>query len=78
MNLKIYHNQDVDADELATAGGDKRMFVVRFCKGCGNCLDACTHDALSMVDEKAYIEHSKCVLCGYCRKECPHSMIRII
>lgn len=78
VNLKIYHNQDVDADELATAGGDKRMFVVRFCKGCGNCLDACTHDALSMVDEKAYIEHSKCVLCGYCRKECPHSMIRII
>lgn len=78
INLKIYHHQDVNTDELAAVGGNKRMFVVSYCKGCGNCLESCTHDALSMVNEKAYIEHSKCVLCGYCRKECPQSSIRII
>lgn len=78
VNLKIFHKQNVDADELSKAGGDKRMFIVRLCKGCGNCLEACTHGALSIVDEKAYIEHSKCILCGYCRKACPHSLIRII
>lgn len=78
VNLKVYYGEEVAADELAAAAENKRMYVVKFCKGCGNCVDACEQGAISMVDEKAYIEHSMCVLCGYCRKECPHSMIRII
>jgi predicted aldo/keto reductase-like oxidoreductase len=78
VNLKIYRHEEVSEAELSAAGENKRMHVVVFCKGCGNCLDACEQGAITMVDEKAYIEHSKCVLCGYCRKECPHSMIRIV
>lgn len=78
VNLKIYNGEDVTEAELQAAAENKRMYVVQFCKGCGNCVEACEQGAISMVDEKAYIEHSNCVLCGYCRKACPHSMIRII
>ncbi|MCW3490160.1 aldo/keto reductase [Dethiobacter alkaliphilus] len=78
VNLKIYNGIDVTKEELEAAASNKRMYVVKFCKGCGNCVESCEQGAISMVDEKAYIEHSNCILCGYCRKSCPHSMIRII
>ncbi|MDW7649733.1 MAG: aldo/keto reductase [Bacillota bacterium] len=78
VNLKIYNREPVGQEELEAAASNKRMYVVKFCKGCGNCIDACEQRAISLQDEKAYIEHSNCVLCGYCRKACPHSMIRII
>jgi predicted aldo/keto reductase-like oxidoreductase len=78
VNLKIYNHEAVSKEELEAAASNKRMYVVKFCKGCGDCLDACEQGAISLKDEKAYIEHSHCVLCGYCRKACPHSMIRII
>ena len=78
VNLKIYYGEEVDGTELAAAADNKRMYVVPFCKGCGDCVAACDQGAISMVAEKASIEHSLCILCGYCRKECTHSMIRII
>jgi len=78
VNLKIYYGEEVEGAELAAAADNKRMYVVPFCKGCGDCVSACDQGAISMVAEKASIEHSLCILCGYCRKECPHSMIRII
>ena len=78
VNLKIYDGIELTKEELAAASSNKLMYVVKFCKGCGNCVESCEQGAISMVDEKAYIEHSNCVLCGYCRKSCPHSMIRII
>ncbi|MBS3899184.1 MAG: aldo/keto reductase [Dethiobacter sp.] len=78
VNLKIYYGKEVGRTELAAAAENKRMYVIPFCKGCGDCLAACDQGAISMVAEKASIEHSSCILCGYCRRECPHSMIRII
>jgi aryl-alcohol dehydrogenase-like predicted oxidoreductase len=78
VNLKLYHGEDVSTEEMTAAGESKRMLISVFCKGCGKCVDACEHSAISMVDEKAYIEHSHCVLCGYCRKACVHSAIRIV
>ncbi|MBS4007508.1 MAG: aldo/keto reductase [Clostridium sp.] len=78
VNLKIYNNEEVASKELAAAAKNKRMYVIPFCKGCGACLPACDQGAISMVSDKASIEHTICILCGYCRRECPHSMIRII
>lgn len=78
VNLKIWRGEEVSAEEFKAAQSDKRMYVVPFCKGCGNCIEACEQGAISMVEGKAFIDHNKCILCGYCRRECPHSMIRII
>lgn len=78
VNLKIYYGEEPGSTELAAAAENKRMYVIPFCKGCGECVDVCDQGAISMVEKKASIEHRICILCGYCRRECPHSMIRII
>lgn len=78
VNLKVWRGGEVSAEEFRAAQSDKRMYVVPFCKGCEICLEACEQGAISMVEGKAFIDHDKCILCGYCRRECPHSMIRII
>ena len=78
VNLKLYYGQDVSEEELQAAATDKKMYVSKFCAGCGECIDICEQGAIQMVDEKAYIEFSQCILCGYCRKTCPKCAIRII
>ncbi len=78
VNLKIFRKEKIEEEELKATAIGKRMFVSRFCKGCKACLEECAHEALSMKGEKAYIDESKCILCGYCRKNCPSSCIRII
>ncbi len=50
----------------------------RFCKGCGNCVDACVNDALRMEEGKARVDESTCVLCGYCGAACPEFIIRVV
>lgn len=78
INLKIYHNETLTADELEAASRRKKMFISFYCRGCALCLGACAHGAITMKEEKAFIADHKCILCGYCRKACPHSMIRVI
>jgi len=78
VNLKIYYRRPVTKEELLAAAGNKRMYVIRFCQGCGRCLQACEQGAISMQDDKAVIDHEKCVLCGYCRRACTQNFIRVI
>ncbi|MFO1443965.1 hypothetical protein KDN24_12280 [Bacillus sp. Bva_UNVM-123] len=33
------------------------------------CLDVCTYEAITFVDEKPYISNEKCKECGYCITE---------
>lgn len=41
------------------------------CIGCGQCTKICAHDAITITDRKAIIDHSKCVGCGRCIGICP-------
>lgn len=41
------------------------------CIGCGACLKACAHDAITITERKARIDHEKCVGCGRCIGRCP-------
>ncbi len=52
--------------------------MANFCKGCGFCIDACTADALSLVEGKATVDDAACILCGYCAAACPEFMIRVV
>lgn len=45
------------------------------CVGCSNCVKICIHDAVYMVEEKAYIEPELCVSCGQCAEICPEGAI---
>ena len=40
------------------------------CVGCGMCTKICAHDAISITDKKAAIDHNKCVGCGRCIAIC--------
>jgi uncharacterized Fe-S center protein len=47
------------------------------CEGCGECVEYCAQEAISMVDEKAKIDRKKCVGCGECIIICPNQAIEI-
>lgn len=53
------------------------MFLINLdkCTGCGNCIDICPVQAISMQDEQAVINSDKCAGCGVCVDECPNDAI---
>ena len=47
------------------------------CLGLGDCLTACKFGAITIVDNKANIDASKCTGCGACIKACPKKIIEL-
>lgn len=45
------------------------------CVGCKMCTKICAHDAITVTDKKASIDHNKCVGCGRCIGVCPHDAV---
>lgn len=41
------------------------------CIGCGLCVEACPHDAITLEGNKAVIDLEKCTSCGECVRSCP-------
>ena len=46
------------------------------CIGCGLCQKDCAHDAITIENRKASIDHAKCVGCGRCIGACPKDATR--
>jgi len=40
------------------------------CTGCGQCVEACQHEAISVVENRPVTDEEKCVLCGRCVDVC--------
>ena len=55
--------------EMHSAG--KPYVHQRKCIGCGACVKICAHDAITITDKKAMINHDRCVGCGRCIGVCP-------
>jgi len=47
------------------------------CVGCGDCMDHCSQNALSLKKEKAVLNAKKCIGCGECIIICPNDAIQI-
>jgi uncharacterized Fe-S center protein len=45
------------------------------CVGCGSCRKNCAHDAITITNRKASIDHTKCVGCGRCIGACPRDAV---
>lgn len=48
------------------------------CIGCGICAKTCTHDAIVVENNIAYIDPSKCKLCRECEAMCPSGAIHSV
>jgi uncharacterized protein (DUF362 family)/NAD-dependent dihydropyrimidine dehydrogenase PreA subunit len=45
------------------------------CIACGTCIEGCPMDAVSFVNEKAFIDDDKCIRCYCCHEVCPEEAI---
>ena len=48
------------------------------CLGFGDCVTACSFDAVSIVDGLSRVDYEKCVGCGACSRVCPRSIISMV
>ena len=56
-------------------GGPAKKNCAVACIGCGKCVKVCAFDAITMVNNLAYIDPLKCKLCRKCAPECPTGAI---
>jgi predicted aldo/keto reductase-like oxidoreductase len=69
------------SEELSvkTSLSSKRLDIVDVvCIGCGECVAHCENQAISLVDNKAKVNHERCILCGYCAPHCERLAIRFV
>ncbi len=59
--------------EMHSAG--KPYVVQDACIGCGVCRKNCAHDAITIENRKASIDHNRCVGCGRCIGACPKDAV---
>ncbi|MCQ2156415.1 MAG: RnfABCDGE type electron transport complex subunit B [Bacteroidales bacterium] len=48
------------------------------CIGCGKCAKVCAQEAITVADNVAYIDFTKCKLCKKCVAECPTGAIHAV
>lgn len=52
------------------SAGKPSVYTER-CIGCGRCRQVCAHEAITIAERKASIDHARCVGCGRCIGVCP-------
>ena len=63
------------AGKMEMHSSGKPFVITDVCRGCSVCKKDCAHDAITVTDRKAFIDHSKCVGCGRCIGRCPFDAI---
>ncbi|PLX77906.1 MAG: aldo/keto reductase [Desulfuromonas sp.] len=79
-NLKLFNQDVAEPEEWEKLESRKRdiRIMEQFCKGCGQCVPACTNNGISIVEGKARVNRDDCILCGYCGAACPEFIIRVV
>lgn len=54
-----------------------KFIVTNACRNClaHHCINSCPKKAIMVVQNRAYIDKSRCVECGLCKKSCPYGAI---
>jgi aryl-alcohol dehydrogenase-like predicted oxidoreductase len=79
-NLKLCSLDEANDEVWGILEKRRRKFKImgKFCTGCGDCLAACTADALILEKGVATVKEEECILCGYCAAACPEFLIRVV
>lgn len=65
------------AGKMEQHNAGKPHVVQKHCVSCKLCTKICAHNAISVQDRKAAIDHSKCVGCGRCIAVCARNAITV-
>ena len=57
-------------------GADARKVCSNACIACKKCEKACPVNAITVKDNLAVIDYTKCTLCGICADECPTGCLK--
>lgn len=52
--------------------------TVEDCSGCGDCLERCQVEALTLENEVVQIDASRCIGCGLCSTTCPTDCLHLV
>ena len=57
-------------------GADARKACKNACIGCMKCVKTCPHEAITVTNNLAKIDYTKCVRCGACAASCPTGSLK--
>ena len=57
--------------------GFRAAVDAELCIGCGDCLERCSFDALSVPEDVCVVEEMRCVGCGLCTTTCPTGALHL-
>ncbi|QUH21659.1 aldo/keto reductase [Alkaliphilus sp. B6464] len=79
VNVSIFEGREINKLSLdKIKSKERKLSISNWCERCGKCVEACSHNALQIIDDKVVVDHNKCVLCSYCSKYCPEFCIKVI
>ncbi len=59
-------------------GAVARKNCTNACIACKKCEKSCPHGAITVIDNLAVIDYSKCTFCGNCAEVCPTGCIKMV
>ncbi|SHH23808.1 monomeric [FeFe] hydrogenase [Thermosipho atlanticus] len=64
-------------EEICSECPGGKYYVTDLCRNClaHSCMSVCPKSAISIIDNRAKIDYSKCVNCGLCSSACPYHAI---
>jgi len=77
-NLSIFGLQGLAFDRGSLSKSKRLQIFPQICQGCGACIETCPNEALTIIDQKAVVDNTRCLVCGYCGPNCPVLAIRVI
>jgi len=78
-NVEYYLNGTINEKLRNRINNYERELIIEdYCQGCGRCIKRCPQKALYLKNNRAHVDKTRCILCGYCGSECKDLAIKII
>jgi len=69
--------RDAGSPSMAATSSFIASLEEEVCSGCGDCVEICPMDALTMGDDVVALDSNRCIGCGLCISRCPTGALRL-